>query len=91
MALLLVASQKRLGVGGISGTVGSTVPDPRVSSNGSRPSLGSAPERVVSTCPFKVDTVVVTAVAVLAVEGEAEKSSIAGTRVREREREQTRC
>lgn len=85
MALLLVASQKRLGVGGSSGTVGSTVPKPRVSSNGSLPSLGSAPGTVVSPCPFMVDTaVVVMSVAVLGPGDETEKSSIVGTGVRER-------
>lgn len=85
MALLLVASQKRRGVGGSSGTVGSTVPEPRVSSNGSLPSLGSAPAAVVSPCPFTVDTaVVVMSVAVLGTDDETEKSSIVGTGARER-------
>lgn len=85
IALLLVASQKRLGVGGSSGTVGSAVLEPRGSSNGSLPSLGSAPATVVSPCPFMVDTtVVVMTVAVLGTDDEMEKSSIVGTRVRER-------
>lgn len=83
MALLLVASQKRLGVGGSSGTVGSAVPVPRLSSNGSLPSLGSAPATVTSTGPFAVDTVVVTKEVVLGIDDETEKSSVVGTRMRE--------
>lgn len=80
MALLLVASQKRLGVGGISGIVGCAVPEPRLSSNGSLPSLGSAPATVVSACAFRVDAaVVVTTEVVLGMEGEMEKSSMVGT------------
>lgn len=84
MALLLVASQKRLGVGGSSGTVGSAVPEPRLSSNGSLPSLGSAPATVVSPCPLAVDTaVVVTNEVVLGMDDETERSSMVGTGVRE--------
>lgn len=85
MALLLVASQKRLGVGGSSGTVGSAVPGLRLSSNGSLPSLGSAPPIVtVSPCPFTADAVVVvTTEVVLGMDGETEKSSMVGTRMRE--------
>lgn len=85
IALLLVASQKRLGVGGSSGTVGSAVPIPRLSSNGSLPSLGSAPPAtVVSPCPFTVDApVVVTNVVVFGMDDDTEKSSIVGTRRRD--------
>lgn len=84
IALLLVASQKRLGVGGSSGTVGSAVPVPRLSSNGSLPSLGSAPATVVSPCPFTVDApVVVTNVVVFGMDDETEKSSMVGTRKRD--------
>lgn len=80
MALLLVASQNRLGVGGNSGIVGCAVPEPRVSSNGSLPSLGSAPAAVVSACTFTVDTaVVVTTEVVLGMDGDTEKSSMVGT------------
>lgn len=83
MALLLVASQKRLGVGGSSGTVGSAVPGPRLSSNGSLPSLGSAPAAVVSPGTFTVDAaVVVTTEVVLGIDGETGKSSMVGTRTR---------
>lgn len=88
MALLLVASQKRLGVGGSSGIVGSAVLEPRLSSNGSLPSLGSAPATVVSPRPFTVDTaVVVVIVVVLGMADETEASSVVGTRDREREGE----
>lgn len=81
MALLLVASQKRLGVGGSSGTVGSAVLEPRLSSNGSLPSLGSAPATVVSLRPFTVDTAtVVRTVVVLGMVDETEESSVVGTR-----------
>ena len=80
MALLLVASQKRLGVGGSSGTVGSALPEPRLSSNGSLPSLGSAPATVVSPCPFTVDTAVVVTAVVLGTDDETEKSSPVGTK-----------
>ena len=85
MALLLVASQKRLGVGGSSGTVGSAVTEPRLFSNGSLPSLGSAPATVVSPCPFTVDiVVVVTAMVVFGRDDETEKSSMVGTGAREK-------
>lgn len=80
MARLLVASQKRLGVGGSSGIVGCAVTEPRPSSNGSLPSLGSAPAMVGSTCPFTLNTaVVVTSEVALGNDGEAEKPSMAGT------------
>lgn len=92
MALLLVASQKRLGVGGSSGIVGSAVLKPRLSSNGSLPSLGSAPATVVSPRPFTVDAaVVVVIVVVLGMADETEASSVVGTREREGGREQWRC
>lgn len=85
MARLVVASQKRLGVGGSSGTVGSAVTEPRLSSNGSLPSLGSAPATVVSPCPFTADTVVVlTTMVVFGMDDETEKSSMVGTRAREK-------
>lgn len=48
MARLLVASQKRLGVGGSPKTVGGSVAEPWLSSKGSLPSLGSAPTTVVA-------------------------------------------
>jgi len=83
MALLLVASQKRLGVGGSSGTVGSAVPEPRLSSKGSLPSLGSAPATVVSPCPFTEGAVVVNTVVVFGMDEEMETSSTVGTGVRQ--------
>lgn len=84
MALRLVASQKRLGVGGSSGTVGSAVLDPRLSSNGSLPSLGSAPATVVSAGTFAMGAaVVVKAAVVFGMDDDTEKSSVVGTRVRE--------
>lgn len=80
MALLRVASQKRLGVGGSPKTVGCSVTEPRLSSKGSLPSLGSAPAAVVTACPLAVDTAVVVATeVVLGTDGEMEKSSMAGT------------
>ena len=60
--------------------VGCAVPKPRLSSNGSLPSLGSAPAMVGSTCPFTVNTAVVVATeVVLGTSGEAEKTSMVGT------------
>lgn len=79
MALLRVASQKRLGVGGSPKTVGCSVTEPRLSSKGSLPSLGSAPATVVTACPLAVDTAVVATEVVLGTDGETEKSSMAGT------------
>lgn len=86
MARLLVASQKRLGVGGSSGTVGCAVPGPRRSSNGSLPSLGSAPAMVGSAGPLAVPAAaVLRAVVVLGIGGETENSSMVGTGIKERE------
>lgn len=83
MALLLVASQKRLGVGGSSGTVGSAVTEPWLSSKGFLPSLGSAPAIVVSPWPLMVGTVVVESTVVdLGMDDEIDTSSIVGTRAK---------
>lgn len=81
MARLLVASQKRLGVGGSAGKAGRAVPEPRLSSNGSLPSLGSAPAMVESAGPFAVPAAaaVLRAAVVLGIGGETEKSSMVGT------------
>ena len=87
MARLLVASQKRLGVGGSSGKAGRTVPEPRASSNGSLPSLGSAPAMVEPGGPFAVPApAVLRAAVVLGIGGETEKSSMVGTGKRRRAR-----
>lgn len=60
-------------------TVGSAIVDPRLSSNGSLPSRGSAPATVVSACPFTVDMVVVVKFGVVFVmDDETEKSSMVG-------------
>lgn len=83
MALLLVASQKRLGVCGSSGTVGSDVTELWLPSKGSLPSLGSDPPTVVSLWPLMVATVEVNSVVVLGVNEETETPSMAGTRVTE--------
>lgn len=79
MARLLVASQKRRGVGGSTGKAGRAVPEPRLSSNGSLPSLGSAPAMVESAGPFAVPAAVLRAAVVLGIGGETEKSSMVGT------------
>lgn len=85
MALLRVASQKRLGVGGSSGTVGSNVTELWPSSKGSRPSLGSVPPTVVSLWPLMVGRVEVNSVVLLGVKEETETSSPPGTRTTEEE------
>lgn len=88
MALLLVASQKRLGVGGSSGTVGSDVTELWLSSKGFLPSLGSAPAIVVSPCPLMAGMVVVVNTVVdLGIDDESETSSIVGTKAKEEEEE----
>lgn len=87
MARLLVASQKRLGVGGSSGKAGRAVPEPRLSSNGSLPSLGSAPAMVESAGPFEVPAAaVLRATVVLGIGGETVKSSMVGTGKKSRAR-----
>lgn len=88
MARLLVASQKRLGVGGSSGKAGRAVPEPRLPSNGSLPSLGSAPAMVESAGPFAVGGVLRAAV-VLGIGGETEKSSMVGTGKKKRKEKRT--
>lgn len=56
------------------------MPEPRLSSNGSLPSLGSAPAIVESAGPFAVPTAaVLRGAVVLGIGGETEKSSMVGT------------